>query len=92
MDCLGCKIANGTLPDVNIIYENEHIACVLDIDPFNEGHTLILPKKHYHDLEEMDAVTLDAITKASVTISKLLKQLYNRTVLRCVRMVGSSMI
>ena len=76
MDCLGCRIANGIEPGVNVIYENEHVACVLDIAPFNEGHTLILPKKHYHDLDEIDAATLDAITKASVTISRLLKQLY----------------
>lgn len=44
MDCLGCRISNGMEPNVNIIFENELIACVLDIAPFNEGHTLILPK------------------------------------------------
>lgn len=44
MDCLGCRIANGIEPDLNIIYENEYVTCVLDIAPFNEGHTLILPK------------------------------------------------
>jgi diadenosine tetraphosphate (Ap4A) HIT family hydrolase len=40
MDCLGCRIANGTESGVNIVYEDERITCVLDIDPFNEGHTL----------------------------------------------------
>lgn len=44
MECLGCRIANGSEPNVNIIYENELVTCVLDIDPFNEGHTLIFPK------------------------------------------------
>lgn len=54
MECLGCRIANGIEPDLNIVYENEFITCVLDIAPFNEGHTLILPKKHYYDVEEME--------------------------------------
>lgn len=44
MECLGCRIANGIEPNVKVVYENEFITCVLDIAPFNEGHTLILPK------------------------------------------------
>ncbi|NRF93905.1 HIT family protein [Paenibacillus frigoriresistens] len=57
MDCLGCRISNGMEPNVNIIFENELIACVLDIAPFNEGHTLILPKQHFWDVEDMDTGT-----------------------------------
>ncbi|MEK4878082.1 MULTISPECIES: HIT family protein [Paenibacillus] len=45
MDCLGCRIANGIEANVNVVYENEFVTCVLDIAPFNEGHLLILPKK-----------------------------------------------
>ncbi|CAM3236829.1 HIT family protein [Paenibacillus lupini] len=57
MDCLGCRIANGIEPDLNLIYENEFVTCVLDIGPFNEGHVLILPKQHYLDIEELDSNT-----------------------------------
>lgn len=76
MDCLGCRIANGVEPGLNIVYENEYITCVLDIDPFNEGHTLILPKKHYWDVDEMDAETAHAVVEASQKLSALLKHLY----------------
>ncbi|MEK5032434.1 HIT domain-containing protein [Paenibacillus sp. FSL R7-0302] len=76
MDCLGCRIANGLEPDLNIVYENEYITCVLDIDPFNEGHTLILPKKHYWDVDEMDAKTAHTVMEASQKLSALLKYLY----------------
>ncbi|MFE4709726.1 HIT family protein [Paenibacillus sp. NPDC056722] len=65
MECLGCRIANGIEPNLNIVYENELITCVLDIAPFNEGHTLILPKKHYRDVEEMESETAYAIMDAS---------------------------
>lgn len=54
LECLGCRIANQIEPDVQVVYENNYITCVLDIAPFNEGHVLILPKTHYHDLEEID--------------------------------------
>jgi histidine triad (HIT) family protein len=77
MDCLGCRISNGIEPNLNIIFETELITCVLDIAPFNEGHTLILPKRHYWDIEEMDRDTAQAVMDASIKISKLLKELYN---------------
>ncbi|MEK3715008.1 HIT domain-containing protein [Paenibacillus sp. FSL R7-0333] len=76
MDCLGCRIANGVEPGLNIVYENEYITCVLDIYPFNEGHTLILPKKHYWDVDEMDAKTAHTVMEASQKLAALLKYLY----------------
>lgn len=76
MDCLGCRIANGIEPDLHIIYENERITCVLDIAPFNEGHTLILPKKHYLDVEELDSGTAYAVMDASQKLSVVIKSLF----------------
>lgn len=76
MDCLGCRIANAIEPDLNIIYENDLITCVLDIAPFNEGHTLILPKTHYLDVDEIDSETAYAIMDASKKLSIALKKLF----------------
>ncbi|NUU59904.1 HIT family protein [Paenibacillus agri] len=76
MECLGCRIANNIEPNLNIIYENELITCVLDIAPFNEGHTLILPKKHYLDVEEIESATAYAIMDASKRLSAVLKDLF----------------
>jgi histidine triad (HIT) family protein len=75
IECLGCKLANKMEP-VQVIYENDHICCFLDIEPFNNGHTLILPKKHFLDVEELDPLTAEAIMIASIKISKAIKQLY----------------
>ncbi|WP_033826780.1 HIT family protein [Bacillus andreraoultii] len=73
--CLGCSLANKTEP-VNIVYENDYVTCFLDHEPFNEGHTLILPKKHFVDVDKLDNETASAIMSASILISKALKQLY----------------
>ena len=75
-ECLGCRLSNQ-LETVNIVYENEYVCCILDIEPFNEGHTLILPKKHYLDTEELDVETANAIMIASMAISKALKKLFH---------------
>jgi histidine triad (HIT) family protein len=76
VECLGCKIVNRLEPEVNIIHEDHYVVAVLDIDPFNDGHLLILPKKHYLDLEEIDEQTLAAIMNAALTMSRLIKKIF----------------
>lgn len=56
MNCLGCRLANKK-EFIHLIYENDLISCFLYHDPFNAGHTLILPKKHVEDLDELDEAT-----------------------------------
>ncbi|GAE37494.1 HIT family protein [Halalkalibacter akibai JCM 9157] len=75
IECLGCSLANKKLP-TNIVYEDNYVACVLDHAPFNEGHTLILPKQHFVDVDELNSETANAIMSASILLSKALKQLY----------------
>ncbi|WP_100405590.1 HIT family protein [Bacillus solitudinis] len=75
LECLGCSLANKKLP-TNIVYEDNYVTCLLDHDPFNEGHTLILPKHHFVDVDELDNETANAIMSACILISKALKQLY----------------
>lgn len=71
-DCLGCKLANS-LVESQIVYEDDRLTCLLDIAPLNEGHVLILPKQHYHDIDELDEITAADIMKTSQHIAKGLK-------------------
>ncbi|MBU3107347.1 HIT family protein [Clostridium gasigenes] len=70
------KIVNKEAPS-NIIYEDELVCCFLDIDPTNEGRVLIVPKKHDHDVDELDDETLLRITKLSTTLTKVIKKAFN---------------
>jgi histidine triad (HIT) family protein len=45
-DCIFCKIVKGEIPCYKI-YEDEKFLAFLDVAPFTEGHTLVIPKKHY---------------------------------------------
>ncbi|NMH73544.1 HIT family protein [Bacillus sp. RO2] len=74
-DCLGCRLANKS-ETIYMVYEDDYVTCFLDHDPFNEGHTLILPKQHFLDVDELDDETANAIMRASILISKVLKHLY----------------
>lgn len=73
--CLGCKLANEQ-GAAHVVYENEYVTCLLDIDPMNEGHLLILPKKHYVDVEELDSDTAASIMSSSARLANVLKQLF----------------
>lgn len=45
-DCIFCKIANGEIPCIKV-YEDNNFLAFLDIKPLNPGHTLIIPKRHF---------------------------------------------
>ncbi|MCM3611648.1 HIT family protein [Planococcus sp. MERTA32b] len=71
-ECLGCKLARKEL-ETHAVYENEWITCILDHDPFNEGHVLILPKQHYRFIDEFDAETAQSVMKAAQFLSSAIK-------------------
>lgn len=76
MDCLFCKIINGEIPCYKI-YENEFVLAFLDINPDSDGHTLIIPKTHYTDIDDIDTNTLTEIFKAAKIVKKLLEEKLN---------------
>ncbi len=57
MNCIFCKIINGEIPSFTI-YEDEVVKIFLDASPKANGHALIVPKKHFKDLFDIDSNTL----------------------------------
>jgi histidine triad (HIT) family protein len=63
--CVFCKIIRKELT-ANLVYEDDDVIAFLSNRPVNEGHTLVVPKKHYvdiHDVPELDAANLFGVTK-----------------------------
>ena len=52
-DCLFCKIISKEIPS-KILYEDDDIMVLLDAYPDSDGHTLVIPKKHYEDIFSID--------------------------------------
>ena len=76
MDCVFCKIIDGSIPSYTI-YEDDIVKCFLDINPDTNGHTLIIPKKHFKDIDDMDNETLSHIFNVAKDIKKLLEEKLN---------------
>lgn len=53
MDCIFCKIVNGTIP-AKKLYETKNSLAFLDAFPLARGHTLVIPKNHYDKVQKMN--------------------------------------
>ena len=72
-DCIFCKIVNGDIPCMKV-YEDDICLAYLDINPDSDGHTLIIPKKHYKDINDIDDESLLYIYKIAKKIMKILEE------------------
>ena len=52
MDCIFCKIISKEIP-AKILYEDEDSISYLDAFPITKGHTLVIPKKHFPQIQDM---------------------------------------
>jgi len=75
MECIFCKIANNEITP-NIVYEGRKVMAFLDSDPINEGHILIIPKRHYLDVDEIPIELLSDMMELSQKIVEVIKKLY----------------
>lgn len=64
-ECIFCQIISKQI-SASIIYEDDRVIAFLSDHPVNEGHTLVVPKKHYEnifDITEKEAAYLFTIVK-----------------------------
>ena len=76
MDCIFCKIIDGEIPSMTI-YEDDLVKAFLDVNPEANGHTLIVPKKHFTNICDIDNDTLTHINKVARNLYNLLKEKLN---------------
>lgn len=75
-DCLFCNIGKGNTESL-CLYEDDKIKVILDAFPEKPGHTLIIPKKHFKDLDDIDMETLSYILLKAKEIKKILERALN---------------
>ncbi|MCJ8011426.1 histidine triad nucleotide-binding protein [Paenibacillus sp. KQZ6P-2] len=72
MDCLFCKISEGSIPSQKV-FENERILVFKDIQPAAPVHVLIIPKKHIafmNDVEEQDLPLIAEMHQVAQQVAK----------------------
>ena len=74
--CIFCEIIAGKM-EAHRVYEDDLSLCILDINPYAEGHCLVLSKRHvpwWHDLTKKENESLFNV--ARIVSNKIMK-LYN---------------
>src|SRR6266545_3618789 len=73
MDCVFCKIRDGVIPSVKV-YEDDRTLAIMDINPLNPGHTLVLTKTHAATLFDASPEDLGAAIGAARTIATAIRK------------------
>jgi len=64
-NCIFCKIIKGEIPSYKV-FENDKVIVILDINPANKGHLLVIPKSHSEtifDINEEDFIEVMKVVK-----------------------------
>ncbi len=72
-NCIFCKIANGDISS-KTLYEDDMFRVILDINPAAKGHALILPKKHFADIYELDQDTAGEVFVLAKRMAAVMKE------------------
>jgi histidine triad (HIT) family protein len=72
-DCVFCKIRDGELPSMKI-YEDARTMVIMDINPLNTGHCLVLTKPHTATIWDVDGEDLAAAIAATKKVASALRQ------------------
>lgn len=72
-DCIFCKIAKKEIPS-NMVYEDEKIMVIMDINPICDGHLLVIPKKHVETVFDAESDLLGYMfSKSNAIVQKLME-------------------
>lgn len=70
MTCIFCH----HLEEEQILFLSEHFKVVLDIDPIQTGHLLIISKDHIESLTELSSEQLQDLSQLQIQLIHLLEQ------------------
>ena len=73
--CVFCRIAQGMELSYPV-FENKHVLAFLDNNPFTEGHTLVIPKRHYINMFDIDEDVLQEV----ISVVHLLVKRYEKKI------------
>ena len=89
MSCIFCKIINGEIPSSKV-YEDDKVVAFNDINPVAPMHVLVIPKKHYESILEIDDNDMDIIGHIHRVIKQIVTEKgYDKTGFRIINNCGT---
>jgi histidine triad (HIT) family protein len=75
-DCLFCRIVSRELP-ATVVAEDDLTVAFMDINPATRGHALVVPRRHFTDLGEVDSETLAACASAAQHVARRAREAFD---------------
>lgn len=74
--CPFCLIAEGKI-ESKVVYEDDKVMAVLDINPANPGHTILFPKLHFTNNKDLSEEDQDHIFKVANKLASSIVETVN---------------
>jgi histidine triad (HIT) family protein len=74
-DCVFCQIVAGTVP-AGVVYEDALTMAFVDVRQFHAGHTLVIPRRHFKDVRELDGQTGAALMATVVRVTRAIGEAF----------------
>ena len=71
--CSFCDIVSGKAP-ASITYEDDNTLAFMDLNPTNNGHTLVIPRKHWENIYEIPEYALADIFSVVRRVGMVIKK------------------
>ena len=72
-NCIFCRIVKGEIT-AEKVYEDKDILAFLDINPVNQGHTLVIPKGHFKMMVDTPDDVLSKVFLKSKELMNVIKE------------------
>jgi histidine triad (HIT) family protein len=72
-DCIFCMIVAGELP-ATVIASDERALALMDINPATRGHSLVIPRVHAQDIQDIGAEDLAACVALAQVVAGRARQ------------------
>ena len=69
-DCKFCKIGRKE-EAASVVYEDEDVMAFLDINPVQRGHTLVIPRRHFVDIWDIEPSILARVVAVAQQVKRI---------------------
>ncbi|MFB3739476.1 MAG: HIT family protein [Candidatus Velamenicoccus archaeovorus] len=71
-DCIFCQIASGAR-SAEVVFEDDLTMAFMDVAPYTDGHTLVIPKRHAADIFELAQPDADAVWHTTLRLAHAIR-------------------
>lgn len=72
-NCIFCNIVAG-ISDCQEIYRDEATFAFMDIHPANDGHCLVIPKKHFEKVFDMSPAAFGKVASTAAKVARAVNE------------------